>query len=109
MALTLNQQILEYRPRGSSKLFVYKVTFDNSYATGGVSLTAANVGLSVIDYCHVSNTAGYVFEYDYTNSKVIAYRQKDPAAAGGADIPLPQVANAVDLSAVVTRAFIVGR
>ena len=41
-----------------------------------------------------------VFSWDKANAKVLAYRQKDPAAAGGADIPLPEVANAVDMSAV---------
>lgn len=44
--------------------------------------------------------SGYIFEYDITNEKLLAYRQKDPAAAGGADIPLPEVGNTISLAAV---------
>jgi hypothetical protein len=40
--------------------------------------------------------------------KLKIYRQKDPAAAGGADIPLPEVANAVDLSGVTFFGLAIG-
>ncbi len=52
----------------------------------------------------VGNAEGYVFQVSpvagSNDVKIEAYRQKDPAAAGGADIPLPEVTAAVDLSAV---------
>lgn len=96
-------------PRGGSKVAVVSVTFDSSYATGGESLVASDVNLNTIDFVIVEPKGGYVFSYDYTNAKIQAYRTKDPAAAGGADIPLPEVANAVDLSLIVTRALVVGR
>jgi hypothetical protein len=84
------------------------VTFDNSYASGGESLTAANVGLQKILFMSLNQGEdGYVYKYDYTNSKVLAYVSKDPAAAGGADIVL-QEAGAIDLSAAVVNFFAIG-
>lgn len=75
-----------------------------TYATNGVAVTKANFDLPVVlNHLEVDPSAGYLFEFDKTNSKVKAFRQKDPAAAGGADIALPEVANAVDLSAVLSR------
>lgn len=75
-----------------------------SYTTGGMAFTKANLDLPVkVSRLEVDNAGGYVFEtVSLTNSGglIKAYRQKDPGAAGGADIPLPEVANAVDLSAV---------
>lgn len=81
-----------------------------TYATGGSSFTPALLGLDQrIDFLNPGAAAGYEFQVDYTNSKILAYRQKDPANAGGADIPLTEVANGVDLSAVVVRAFAIGQ
>ena len=70
-----------------------------TYATGGVAVSGAAVDCPIRLYqLVVFPSAGYIFEY--VGGLVKAYRQKDPAAAGGADIPLPEVANGVDLSAV---------
>lgn len=74
-----------------------------TYATNGVAITAAQVGLGVLEQLIVSPAAGYVFEWDKTNGKIKAYDQKDPAAAGGADIALPEVGNAVNLAAITFR------
>lgn len=76
----------------------------NTYATGGVAVAKADFDLwhSLVDL-RVDTSAGYLFEWDKTNAKVKAYRQKDPAAAGGADIALPEVANAADLSLILPR------
>jgi hypothetical protein len=74
-----------------------------TYATGGVAVTAKNFKLYKLQALSVHPAAGIIFEFDKANLKVKAYRQKDPAAAGGADIALPEVANAVDLSAVSAR------
>jgi hypothetical protein len=78
------------------------------YATNGVAVTAAQFGLLELYHLDVGTSGGIVFEYDKTNKKIKAYRQKDPAAAGGADIALPEVANGVDLSASVARFFAIG-
>jgi hypothetical protein len=76
-----------------------------TYPTGGEPLSRASLGFAAtVDpefsvECEIS--AGYVSEYDHVNSKLIVYDQKDPAAAGGADIALPQVGNGVALTNVV--------
>lgn len=78
-----------------------------TYATGGVTVTKAALDLPVrVTHFYVGEAGGYVFEVSAladASATVKAYRQKDPAAAGGADIALPEVANAVDLSAVTFR------
>jgi hypothetical protein len=74
------------------------------YATNGVAVTPQQLELaSEIRDLDIGSAAGIIFEYDKTNGKIKAYRQKDPAAAGGADIALPEVANGVDLSTTVFR------
>lgn len=90
------------------KIAIKKVTFSASYATGGEALTPANLGLSGVICAITTPSAGYVFEYDVSAQKLKAYRQRDPAAAGGADIPLPEVAAAVNLSAVSTYVIAFG-
>lgn len=49
------------------------IAFDDSYPTGGESLTPAMLGLGTIDFISIGNKGGYVFEYDYANQKVIVY------------------------------------
>lgn len=75
-----------------------------TYATGGIAVTKANCDLPVkLSRLEIDPAGGYIFEASaltVNGATIKAYRQKDPAAAGGADIPLPEVANAVDLSAV---------
>lgn len=92
----------EYVRRGKLNL--------GTYATGGVAVTRGDFDLPVeIRDLTVRPAAGYVFEFDKANSKILAYRQKDPAAAGGADIPLPEVGNSVNLAAVEPRFEAVGK
>lgn len=45
-----------------------------TYATGGVSVTPANLGLGSFNGSPMFSAAGYAFTYDATNSKVLAYR-----------------------------------
>jgi hypothetical protein len=100
---------IKFSTAGQTKLVVKKVTFDSSYPTGGEPLTASDLGLSTVLAAWPGPSAGYVFEYDITNAKLKAYRQKDPAAAGGADIALPEVGNTTDLSAVSCYMLVLGR
>lgn len=76
------------------------LAFDSSYPTGGESLTAAQVGLSVIEYMNVLGGGnGYHYQYDTTNSKVKVY---STAAT--------EVANTTDLSALTAvKAVFIGR
>jgi hypothetical protein len=91
---------------GAQRLVTADVTV-GAYATNGVAFTPAQFGLNRIDYLRLDPAGGIIFETDYTNKKVKAYRQKDPADAGGADIALPEVANAVSLSSA-SRALVIG-
>lgn len=73
------------------------IAFDNSYPTGGESLTAAELGFSKApDVVKIPPKSGYVFEYDATNQKVKAYVEEAVAAGG----PLLEVGNTTDLSAL---------
>lgn len=89
------------------------VLLDSSYPTGGEALSKADLGFAATvdpEWNVIAlPTAGYIPEYDHTNSKLLMYDQKDPAAAGGADIALPQVGNTVDLSLVTVRCVATGK
>lgn len=69
-----------------------------TYATNGVVVDIANVNERI--YAMNCSGSGYVGEFVASAQKLKLYRQKDPAAAGGADIALVEVANGVDLSGV---------
>jgi hypothetical protein len=92
---------------GSQRLGIFNVTI-GTYTSNGLAYTPALFGLVRIDYLRLDPSGGYIFETDYTNSKIKAYDQKDPAAAGGADIALPEVGNSVNLGSVVARALVIG-
>jgi hypothetical protein len=58
---------------GDLKYKVIELTFDSSYATGGESLTASDIGLDQIVLAQIESTDGMSFAYDYTNNKVKAF------------------------------------
>lgn len=106
MALTVALSGDWLESQGNKRAVVATIAFDASYPTGGESLTAANLGLGVIDHVTIGAKSGYVFEYDYTNSKVIAYVE-EAVAAGGA---LLEVADTTDLATLTgVRLRAVGR
>ena len=81
-----------------------------TYTTNGLAYTPSLFGMSArVDMLDVQSKGGYVFDTDYTNKKLKVFRQTDPAAVGGADVALVEVANGTDLSAVVARARVVGK
>lgn len=95
------------QPSGRSTMFPRKVRRGTislgTYATNGIAVTPKNIELIRIDDFDVQPTAGYIFEWLPATGKIKAYRQKDPGSAGGADVPLVEVGNAFDLSAVLSR------
>jgi hypothetical protein len=103
MALTLSR--VKEVVIGNLKMRILDVTFDAAYASGGESLTADDLGVDPV-FVLAEPTDGYVFEYDKGNSKLIAYEQTDPAAVGGANVPLVEAAG--DLSTVVVRTMAIG-
>jgi hypothetical protein len=97
---------------GNKRIAVYDVTFDSSYATGGESLAASDLGLKVVEQLvtdggakNSSGTSLVPVRYDYTNAKLQAYRY-DGASAGKAF--LEEVASAVDLSTFTVRVTAIG-
>lgn len=102
-------------PGGLRRVYA-KITFDSSYPTGGEAVTASDFGLTELVTVEVhgaarkSDATDAVFcSFDHTNSKIVCYRQKDPAAAGGADIALPEVGNTANLSSYSLHVCAVGR
>lgn len=116
MALTLTPVAGANFKDGNKRRRVYDVTFDSSFLSGGETLTAANVGMKKITEAiphgafrkTADNTDAILVSYDYTNSVLCAYDQKDPAATGGADIALPIVASTTDLSGYSGRITFLG-
>ena len=100
MALTVANTITGVYARAMGDEYETKKTiaFDSSYVTGGMSLTASDLGLSgQVRDVRIDPKAGYVFEYDYTNSKVIVYYGDNNNVADG---PLIEVPAATNLSTV---------
>lgn len=60
------------------RITLHNVTFDDTYATGGEALAANDLGLQVVEGAVCAPVSGYVFEYDISNAKILAYN------AGGA-------------------------
>ena len=83
-----------------------KITFDSSYPTGGEALDLSKHMPNEIEFISFESDDGYIFQYDRTNKKILAYYFDYNAGADGAAI---EVANTTDLSAVVIRFFAVGR
>ncbi|WP_457556326.1 hypothetical protein [Candidatus Pyrohabitans sp.] len=82
---------------GTMKVVIAEIAFDTSYPAGGEPLTASDLGLTKIDHISIEPKSGYIFEYDYANSKVKAYYADYAAASAG---PLIEVPDLTDLSAV---------
>lgn len=108
MALTVTDVVpnvnLEGASPGTGKgIRVADVTFDNSYLADGEAITAAMLQLSTIDFLLPTVKQGAtlldteVF-YDHTAGALIA-------VVGSTGV---EVANAVDLSAVVVRVLAIG-
>jgi len=84
---------------GDAKIQVFELNL-GIYATGGVEVNKTVLDVNVIDWSLVAGiTGGYVASKNPANDFILIYQDTDPADAGGADIPLTEVANATDLSA----------
>lgn len=59
---------------GSENKVYGSLAFDSSYPTGGESLSLGSLPLRTVSNVIIEPSAGYVFTYDYTNNKILAYR-----------------------------------
>lgn len=94
---------------GNRTEYLGTIAMDNSYPTGGEPIDVANnerfAFLNAVGGGTTATGAGYLYQFDAPNQKLVAFRQKDPGNAGGADIALPEVGNTTDLSAQTAIPF----
>jgi hypothetical protein len=90
---------------GFSNLTISTLSLDNSYPTGGYSLTPTQLGIGLTaDWVSAQPKSGYIFEYFPSTSKLMV---RWSGAAGAID---PEVTSATDLSAVTgVRIMAIGR
>lgn len=96
---------------GTKRVHIADITFDNSYPSGGESLTAADLGFAnTLDavFCEglaakADETLAVGVKYDYTASKLVAYE-----TAAAAEGPLAQVDNTESLDTYVVRIMAIG-
>ena len=100
MALTV-EQLGRTNVTGNRLTVALKITFDSSYPTGGEALDLTTY-VSNVESVGIEVSGGYVFQYDRTNKKVLAYE----AGADGA--ALDEVANTTNLSSTVTYVTVTG-
>jgi hypothetical protein len=81
------------------KMEMGSIAFDSSYPTGGEALAFGFTPAIVI----AEPNLGYVFQYDYTNKKLLAYYADYDAVADGA---LIQVANTTNLSGLTAVKYV---
>lgn len=93
MALTLAKVNESPVRLGTGVMKVYTLAFDASYPTGGEAITLADIGYKGLYVAIVLPRLGYVFDYDYTNNKVLAYYSDYDAGADGALIEVPDTTN----------------
>lgn len=92
---------------GLVRMRAARITLDNSYATGGESVTAGDLGLQEIKFAIISGGGddGYVVTWSNSALKFSAYAT---ATATNTVVALSQVASGVDLSAVVLDVLVIG-
>ena len=97
-------------PTGTCK--IVDITLSTSYATGGDTVTLASLGMSGVDALVLTGTSpvsGIALAVVHgavpsTAPKIKAYQDVTPAATA----PLPEVANATNLSTTVVRGIVYG-
>lgn len=101
---------------GDRYVLIGTIALSGNYAVGGDALSFvarfAQTGLGEVDFVEVHPIAGYLFEYDYDDAKLQVFQQTDPAAAGGANIPLVELAAAAypaALTGATPRVLVWGR
>lgn len=87
------------------------VTMDNSYATGGEVLTAAQFGLQSLDAVFLAgNSNGVALGLDSTGVKITAFGTNTTTATQTSTVflGLAQIPNAIDLSGQIIKVLVVG-
>ena len=70
---------------GNARMSVVEVVIaSETYATGGIEITPAKLGMGTLYVVVPAPAAGYIFEYDHDNNKLKAYTPTNVAASGSA-------------------------
>jgi hypothetical protein len=107
MALTVaNTETGVYaRAKGDEYETRKTIAFDSSYPTGGEPLTKGDLGFSAAPtVVEIEPKSGYVFEYDFTNEKILAYYGDNNNASDGPLIEVPNATNLATITGVKIRA-----
>ena len=88
---------------GNIRQTIATIDFDSDYPTGGESLTARNLALGTVDNLQVFPKNGYMFEYDYINSKLKACHPR-AAITNTLAVSTPVLAHASGGTAVTSSA-----
>lgn len=101
--MALEVKLLSRSVFGSQRVSVADVTFDESYQSGGLPVTLGDLGLYRVTFVQVSPSAGYAFEYDYSDGKILVY------GTGSEDEePFTELSADTDLSSVTVRVMAYG-
>lgn len=94
---------------GRLRVAIRTVTFDDSYPTGGESLTAADVGMAEIVGVIVlpDHSPAYSVTYDYANGKLVVSGVQQDADAATTD-PFDEEDDTADLDTLVCRVIVLG-
>src|SRR5687768_12487540 len=91
---------------GDRRGVLFSITPDNSWLAAGEALTASDFGfVNRIDLVLFEQKGGYVFEYDDTNNKVLAYYGDYSNASDGPGVAVPDTTDISAIGAVKGIAF----
>ena len=72
---------------GNARMNVVEVVIaSETYATGGIEITPAKLGMGALYVVVPAPAGGYIFEYDHDNNKLKAYTPTNVAASGSAGV-----------------------
>ena len=103
MALSISLDARAKEHLGGLKIRCGTIGFDDSYPTGGETLTPGQLGFSEEIFALIVDSAPLVCKYDASNDKLMAFWCDYDANSDGV---LVQVANTTDLSSYTGLRFI---
>lgn len=101
------------QPVGSLFEMLGKLALSGSYVAGGFALDLRKyfqkIGKGDVYYVSIPNVAGYSFEYDFTNRKVLIKQGDNANAAAAPAIEIPAAALPAAITGATVRFLAKGR
>lgn len=93
--MALSYSILQRGTNRGARVHLVEITFDSSYTTGGLAVSANSCGLNSITgiVAGPTGSAGIVPSYDRTNAKLLAFWGDNTNAASAALIEVTASTN----------------